>query len=125
MMLETGLLETALQILEHLELENDKSVDVWYLYGLGNFLLASASSNEPDLELCKESWGCLAMALRLAERQEYEEAEVLEHIREIQGQLLSADPTLSQCNLEEEEEEPEDLDIPDTDDEYDSEGAME
>lgn len=117
-MIEAELYDTALLVLEHLEKEDDQEVDVWYLYGLVNFLIAKKDVSQPDLELCTEAWGCLAMALNIAEKQQFDDEEVLEHIKELQSELIETHPSLLD-NLEEENQEGpiEEVCFPDTDDE--------
>ncbi|KAI9293593.1 hypothetical protein K502DRAFT_325247 [Neoconidiobolus thromboides FSU 785] len=111
MFIETSMMEEALQVLEHLNAEDNSSVETWYLFGLCNYLSAQKEEelqNEDEaskgFEYYKDSWECLLTASKLANDCGYDDYEVLKHIEELKMDILARYPGLENHDLEEEKE---------------------
>ena len=105
--MEVGMEDQALHVLERLVIEDDQSVEAWYLGGWCQYLLAekipqriksdeSSMTEEPTLEYqsflgASREW--LETSLRLYEMTEYEDERLREHAMEVIALLPSLPPS--------------------------------
>ena len=82
LLMEVEMEEKALQVLERLVLEDDQSVEAWYLGGWAHFLRAQKGADVKELS---REW--LRNALRLYRLQEYEDERLMEHAKELVASL--------------------------------------
>jgi len=94
LLLEAGMEEEAIEVLERLVSEDDSSVEVWYLGGWGLYIMgekqksgAGRQNGDADGDTYKISWissrQWLNHSTRLFEMQDYEDVRLGEHAKEL------------------------------------------
>lgn len=126
LLMEAELEEKAIDVLDRLVIEDDSSVEAWYLGGWCLYLIAQKQAKAEDMEeseqtaTLKSSRRWLRRALRLYTALDYEDERLREHAEElVQGLAKQLPP-------EEEDEHEEDVDWeeePDEDEDEDAEMA--
>jgi tetratricopeptide (TPR) repeat protein len=120
LLMECEMEQRAIEVCERLVLEDDTSVEAWYLGGFANYLIGekakSAEGNsKKDGEDAKESWKrewvrarqWLSQCLLLFEAQEYEDDRLGDHAKELLATVMAEVGDLPDEEEEEEEEEDE------------------
>lgn len=95
LLMEAGMEDDALEVLERLVLEDDSSIEVWYLGGWGLYILGEkqreASKRQADVEGESQHWQLswissqqwLKQCLTLYEQQDYEDERLGSHAQEL------------------------------------------
>lgn len=90
LLLEAGMLDEALIVLERLVAEDDQSVETWYLGGWCLHLLAEKQEEADQIDTYKRSRRWLLQCLKLYDLYEYEDERLQEHAKELVLELNKA-----------------------------------
>jgi tetratricopeptide (TPR) repeat protein len=118
LLMEAEMERDAVEVLERLVLEDDTSVEAWYLGGWCAHLMATkskAANGRPDEDLLKRAKKWLQECLVLYDKLEYEDEPLRDHATEI---LKTLDDTVSSSD-ESGEDESDDDDANDSDEDMD------
>ena len=88
LLMETGLLDEAIWVLNGLRETDDEVVDLWYLLGWAWYLQGKKNNSDVRKRNWTESAACLTRCKRLYERYEWDDMELLEHTNELLLELI-------------------------------------
>ncbi|KAK9723041.1 hypothetical protein K7432_002197 [Basidiobolus ranarum] len=115
LLMEMGLFEGALNVLEGLQKEDDEVVELWYLYGWAYYLLGEDKSDEEKVGNWEDARECLESAIKYYHKLQSEDEGILQHCQELLQVIIG----VVGPSVEEEEE------IVDGDIEFGSDDEME
>ncbi|KAJ2497390.1 hypothetical protein GGH96_005154 [Coemansia sp. RSA 1972] len=97
LLLELDDKDSALNVMERLQKEDDESVDLWYLYGWTYYLQGeeAEAKGENKTEVFASAHECFNQAIKLATLQEFENDGLVDHARELVAVISSALPSTS------------------------------
>ncbi|ORX93841.1 TPR-like protein [Basidiobolus meristosporus CBS 931.73] len=89
LLMEMGLFDVALNVLEGLQKEDDEVVELWYLYGWAYYLLGEDKSDEEKASSWEDARDCLESAIKYYHKLGSEDEGILQHCQELLQVVIS------------------------------------